>query len=183
MTISEQLQFSVLSAPVATLDRRTLSQAWYSALYGNGEGRAAKHPAPLPSSQSGGFRRSAPEPAQAAAGSPRAQTRARPHAERDQIQANGAAAERRAPRSALARRIERAFLRPRDPSSKASFTLDDDDGRVHVVLHSRGAQVQLIAICPPKARARVAAALAQARYALALRGIDLEADMRAAAAC
>src|SRR5581483_5549433 len=45
MTISDQLQFSILSAPVASADRRVLSQAWYSALYRAG-GKPAQSVAP-----------------------------------------------------------------------------------------------------------------------------------------
>lgn len=88
--------------------------------------------------------------------------------------------ERRAPRSPLARKIERAFLKPHSGVRKGSFTFEGEHGRVHVVLHSRGTQLKLVAICPPKARSHVCAALAQARYALALRGIDLDADARSA---
>jgi hypothetical protein len=97
--------------------------------------------------------------------------------------AEGPSADRRGPRSALARKIERAFLRPRTTCKKASFTVEGEHGRVHVLLQSRGSQLKLVAICPPKARPQVAAALAQARYALAMRGFDLDADTRSAVPC
>ncbi len=182
MTITEQLQFSVLTAPVAAFDRRALSQAWYSALYGWGDTSAGSGPpstsleqaAPLAAThaQSGAVRSEVPprEPALAR----RLKT---------PVYAQGLPPERRAPRSPLARKIERAILRPRSAARKSSFTVEGAHGRVHVLLQSRGAQLKLVAICPPKARAHVAAALAQARYALALRGIDLDADARGTVQC
>ena len=183
MTITEQLQFSVLTAPVATLDRRTLSQAWYSALYGCGRpAGGVKHgPAPSPALD-------AQEPPVHTSVTPAFKEFAKPLAPRANAvnlpgRAEGATAERRAPRSPLARKIERAFLRPRSAAHKASFTIEGDGGRVHVLLRTQGSQLKLIAICPPKARPHVAAALAQARYALALRGIDLDADARCQTPC
>jgi hypothetical protein len=91
--------------------------------------------------------------------------------------------ERRAPRSALARKIERTFLHPCAVTRKASFAIDGAQGRVQVLLQRQGSRIKLVAICPVKARAEVATALAQARYALALRGIELDAQMRGEAAC
>ncbi len=182
MTISEQLQFSVLTAPVACVDRRALSQAWYSALYGS---RMAAPPranvAPTATAT------------QAAAGNARARlnddsTTMRASAVcaargNQAERTRGEPMERRAARSPLARKIERAFAQPRNAAHKTSFTFDGDYGRVHMVLHTHGAQLKLVAICPPKARPAVAAALAQARYALALRGIDLDAQMHGPRAC
>jgi hypothetical protein len=183
MTITEQLQFSVLTAPVAAVDRRALSQAWYSALYGTGGSgsTAVKAARPLEGAAS--------EPksvyARARATSPPIERHAtlRAAAVKTVAHAEGAPADRRAPRSPLARKIERAFLHPRSNSKKTSFSVDGEEGRVHVILQSRGLQLKLIAICPEKARAQVAAALAQARYALAMRGIDLDADTRSAVPC
>lgn len=182
MTITEQLQFSVLTAPVASLDRRALSQAWYSALYAGNAPKAASGTSaaaralcvtadqphlPLPSAR---------------IAAPRT-TPAHTASIKSPAAAQGVPAERRAPRSALARKIERVFLKPRGTARKDSFTVEGENGRVHVLLQSRGTQFKLVAICPPKARAHVSAALAQARYALALRGIDLDADARSAQAC
>lgn len=183
MTITEQLQFSVLTAPVATLDRRTLSQAWYSALYGSGKNAAASQSRSVSRTQPG----TPVDAQQLAARVPSGETpfaRALPsNGAKMPASVEGAPQDRRAPRSALARRIERAFLRPRTAPHKAAFTVEGDHGRVHVLLRSHGAQLKLIAICPPKARPHVAAALAQARYALAMRGIDLDADTRSEVRC
>lgn len=183
MTITEQLQFSVLTAPVATLDRRTLSQAWYSALYGSGNTGTVERPRPAePAAQS--------LHAQYVHGVPESNVRAfdrapaaRANAVKAQAQPEGEPQERRAPRSALARKIERAFLRRPSAPHKASFTIEGDGGRVHVLMHSHGAKIELVAICPPKALRDVAAALAQVRYALAMRGIDLGTQARTQASC
>jgi hypothetical protein len=50
-------------------------------------------------------------------------------------------------------------------------------GRVHVTLQGRGASLRLVALCSPAAREAVARALSEARYALALRGITLRAQL------
>lgn len=184
MTINEHLQFSVLTAPVATLDRRTLSQAWYSALYGSGKGAdAMKTSQPVPNAQTAATAHVVPDAAPSARGESERAAALRSSTVKTPVHAEETPQDRRAPRSTLARKIERAFLRPRSASRKASFTVEGDHGRVHVLLQSTGSRLKLIAICPPKARAHVAAALAQARYALAMRGIDLDAAMRSQAAC
>jgi hypothetical protein len=184
MTISEQLQFSVLTTPVAALDRRALSQAWYSALYGNGSGTAAKLQKRQPQKPCGVAHSPRPHGAvHVAAAQSRQPLAPRLPSSASQAQSAAAPADRRAPRSPLARKIERAFLHPKRASRKASFTIEGEGGRVHVLMRSQGPRLKLIAICPPKSRSQVAAALAQARYALALRGIDLDAHARSDATC
>lgn len=182
MTITEQLQFSVLTAPVATLDRRTLSQAWYSALYGAAPTKAPQKiasPASAPGASCVHAHATVHGPSAARGACAGART-----ARTNESQVvEGASGERRAPRSPLARKIERAFLKPRSVSRKNAFTVEGEHGRVHVLLQTRGTQLKLVAICPQKARAHVAAALAQARYALALRGIDLDTQLRETQAC
>lgn len=183
MTITEQLQFSVLAAPVATLDRRALSQAWYSALYGSA-GVSRVTPARISAAPSAsaairevhGTAARAPSRQPARSACSAAGARTAPNFEETPV-------ERRAPRSALARKIERAFLPGRSGAQKAWFSVEAAHGRVHLILQSRGSRLKLIAICPPKARAHVAAALAQARYALAARGVDLDAEARERAQC
>jgi hypothetical protein len=175
MTVSEDLQFSILSAPVASFDRRALSQAWYSALYGSAASSA----------ESGSMQRNGCAPKTAM----KQRATSRSAVQRTTMAQSSAAVghpqtarfgdiERRASRSPLARKIERAFLHPRAAVRKAAFTIEGAQGRVQVLLQSRGARIKLIAICPAKARNEVAIALAQARYALAQRGIDLETQTR-----
>lgn len=184
MTITEHLDFSVLTAPIATLDRRTLSQAWYSALYGDrspsNEAGAGQTPRSGVSSRERASRSAQPY-SQAMHETSKATAALRAAAGPQRLR--GVEMERRAPRSPLARKIERAFLHPKAPARKASFSLDGEHGRVQVMLRSEGSRVKLVAICAPKAKARVAHALAQARYALALRGIDLDAQIGEKAAC
>lgn len=181
MTITEHLEFSVLTAPIATLDRRSLSQAWYSALYGDGKTACSQTSAAKPLTSGTTAPR---EPMversvlfHEAGASPTARSRALVYSPcRGDV-------ERRSPHSPLARKIERAFLHPTSGSRKAAFALEGEHGRVQVILQSRGSQFKLVAICPPKAKAQVARALAQARYSLALRGIELEAHTRERASC
>ena len=81
------------------------------------------------------------------------------------------AADRRSPRSDLARRIERVVARPLAASRGAFFALRGPYGRVQILLRSHGGRTHLIAVCSPEARVDVARALDQARYALARGGI------------
>ena len=170
--------FDVLTAPIAQVDRRGLSQAWYSALHLAGSAQ--------PAAQRG--TRSTPQPVLATVlqrpashpGSPqRASTspvRTR-GARSSQIHAE-TTVERRAPRNALARKIAQAFSQPRRSNGHASFVLDDVGGRVHVTIRTDGSSVRLIAICAPRAGAQVARALDDARYALAKRAMHVDARLR-----
>jgi hypothetical protein len=179
MTIGEHLEFSVLTAPIASIDRRALSQAWYSALYGNGSQAQNDYHAAADSVNAG----VACKPGEMHAAAAQRQAFSAVSGKRPQVEyPRGGQVERRAPRSALARKIERTFLHPRVSARKASFSIDGAHGRVQILLQSRGPRMRLIAICPPKAERQVAAALAQARYALAARGIALDAQTRGDAA-
>lgn len=182
MTITQHLEFSVLTAPLACVDRRSLSQAWYSALYGTAQAPVLekkplqKNAAPRLRVRTANVNAQNPNP-------PAVRSQKAPSAEFTAAKRQMPPPERRAPRSPLARKIERAFLQPKAPVRKAAFTLESAAGRVQILLSSSGARIGLIAICPQKARKEVAAALAQARYALAARGIEMTADVREMAAC
>jgi hypothetical protein len=185
--MTQQLQASILSAPLASTDRRALSQAWYSAL---GYARQAQPPAarampaksPVKPPKPAAFARSvSSEPAHerntAAILAPRTPMRGRG------VVAATFGLERRAPRTALAVNIERTFgVAPYSPA-RATFSVGSDGGRVHVVLQSRGNRMHLIAVCAPKQRAAVARALAQAAFALAPRGIALRSHESTEVAC
>jgi hypothetical protein len=166
MTNTQQLGISVLSAPLAAIDRRALSQAWYSALHlaqdhapvarGSTRVVALARPArlqALPARQT--------PPARASGG-----VLARAHASQTSPARPALAVERRTPRTLLARRIERALLDPRLRGA-----------RIVVMLHGAGDRVRLVALCAPSARRAVAAALEEARFALASRGIALHAGV------
>jgi hypothetical protein len=168
--MTQQLQASILSAPIAQIDRRALSEAWYSALH------LARGHAPTPAERPE-TRCSARElgKAKTNAANRRKDRSAPPIVRPRRVSGQGGAllarvVERRAPRSPLARRIESVFLDPRARAERSTFTIGRDGARVHVVLQSTGDCVRLIAVCAPANREIVARALAQARYALASRG-------------
>jgi len=177
-----QLHVSVLAAPLAAMDRRALSQAWYSALHlaraqtpgaelargtvvTQGEAGKSLHPA-----------------RQATPHVPPAKRSPAIFARRPAASATGGAADRRAVRVQLARDIVRTFSNPHIRTQSASF-LVSAGARVHVVLQTRGERVTLIAICPPRTRETVARALAQARFVLASRGIAVELGAKDGVVC
>jgi len=166
---SHRLAFDVLTAPLAEIDRRTLSQAWYSAL------RLANAPASAP--RRGDARAVASTPARAATAgaSPRgvraSVANARALATSRTREVGEVASDRRSPRTDLARRIERIVARPLASARGASFALRGPYGRVQILLRSHGGRTHLVAVCSPDAREQVARALEQARYALARGGI------------
>lgn len=181
MTMTQQIGPSILCAPLAATDRRALSQAWYSALR-----LARAKPAGTP--------QAAPAPLEPPV---RAVARVRPPFGRSSNNAFAAlpppavprsprsapvaqgVPERRAARSALAARIVRTFSAPRVPA-RATFAVGASNARVHVMLQTCGRRARLVAVCAPHERPRVERALAQARFALAGRGLTLEASARSA---
>ncbi|MBV8600169.1 MAG: hypothetical protein JO359_01260, partial [Candidatus Eremiobacteraeota bacterium] len=75
--------------------------------------------------------------------------------------------ERRRPMSALARTIvERLVSRP----AHRSIVLQIAEGRIFLSVRRDAGGMRLVALCPPAARPRIEAALAQARFALASSG-------------
>jgi hypothetical protein len=177
--MTERLNISVLSAPLACIDRRALSQAWYSALRC---AREAKTPAPLRPQP---FAPQAPKRRANAAGAFRLRAldcgiAHVPSARNARVQrVVPGLYERRAERSSLAREIERIFLDPRGVARRSSFTIGKNGERVHVILQSKGDRVTLVAVCAPAMRAIVVKALAQARFALAGRRIALQVEREA----
>ncbi len=182
-SIQDDLRFDILQAPLAAIDRRVLSQAWFSALHLAHDHASHNGAAPGLLSAGNDTRRS-----------PRASGREcaveRTSAERlpaptfreTRVDAHDTQqSDRRVARSPLARKIERTFLRPNAARRSATFAVDGAGGRVHVVLQRADEQMRLVAICPPAVRERVEQALAQARYALALRGVRLVAEAKASA--
>jgi hypothetical protein len=180
MSITEELQFSVLSAPLGAADRRLFSQAWYSALYQTRASAATQ--AQTAAAQAVHDL----TPARARAGAQRTHESIRivaPRGADAQRVAGVYDGERRAPRLLLAQRIARFVLQPRGKKSGATFTIDGARGRVRVLVRTDGSRVRLIAVCAKSMKATVAAALAQARYALASRGAGLTASIRESETC
>jgi hypothetical protein len=183
MTTNQQLEISVLAAPLAAIDRRSLSQAWYSALHFARDGSAPRRTVPnrsaarratQPPNVPAGRAQRPPATAPASAAMPHRETPLRP----------GAAVERRTPRLPLTRRIERALFERGAPSAHTSFAVGEGTGRVVVLLHASGERVRLVALCSPALKASVARALDQARFALAARGIVLDGGiLEGEAAC
>lgn len=180
--MTQQLRASILSAPLAAIDRRALSQAWYSALNlvrrgsPNAAPLAAAHAtAPSPAAM-GNIRNVAVPEFRSAMSSTTRVAPARTSGKRAAGE-GGMGVDRRAPRSALARNLERAFLHPRRPPERSTFAVGDGAARVHVVLQQgKDGRLALVAICAPAQKAAVARALAHARFALASRGIPLDVE-------
>jgi hypothetical protein len=174
MTISEQLHFSVLSAPIAAADRRALSQAWYSALY-RASGQRPSSDARLPANQgrTPGVPGKGGRPAGAAA---RATLSRAAGVQTYAPQAAGA--DRRSPQLRLARQIESVVRRRGSNRAAATFVLDGTRARVRILVVAAGGSVRVIAICSKRVQDAVARALAQASYASAARGVVLNTSTR-----
>lgn len=176
---TEKLGFDVLTTPIAEMDRRTLSQAWFSALHLD----VAQERVPL---------MRAPEKNIDAASSRAAAGYA--NKERQSCIQNGTREanvhratvapiitdrvrlERREPTSVLARRIERALLDNR--VRNGTFVLDGMDGRVHLSVRSQHGRIHIVAVCSPLAKEYVAKALQHVRFALSCKGIVFEGSLR-----
>src|SRR5579871_6147491 len=175
--MTQQLEVSIIAAPLAAIDRRALSEAWYAALQCAKEGTRA--PATPPRDG-----RSDP-PVYGRARNANVVTirngappfTPHPAASRRSValvaERAGAPLPGSRMRSSLARRIESTFSKPDSSVRRATFSLGRGSVRVHVILQNRGERFVLLALCPPHARGLVSRALAQARVSLAARGIRM----------
>lgn len=175
--MTQQLPASILTAPLAQTDRRTLSQAWYSALH-------LAHAQTAPAIRAQPFAAS-----ETAASRPNATVSHRLGRERlvrsivtapralPKLTTSEETVPRLRTRSQLVRQIERVFQNARKPVVRSTLTLGCGGGRAYVVLQSNGDRMRLIAICRPADRQRVARALEEARYALTVRGCALETSV------
>lgn len=185
--MTQQLEVSILAASLAAIDRRVLSQAWYAALRLQRDApTAAASESPMPERRS----RIAPSrcafpavrfgPAQARSEiAPRAHSTKKTRACVDEQSRRPR--EVRPPRPPLARAIESAFAGA--PLRRATFSVGRGSARIHVVLQTKGNRTTLIALCRPHLSEAVARALAQARVALAARGIGVELRARGDRRC
>ncbi len=180
--MTQQLEVSILAAPLAAIDRRALSQAWYSALH------LARPDRPLvPLRECSSCTVATPiEPGpkrERESFSPQlAETRV---AHSVQTKPSKIAVQPSAPRISLNRdavrlslRIERHFARSASQIKRATFSMGRGEARVHVILQTNGNVATLVALCRPQMRTVVARALAQARFALAARGFVLDLETR-----
>jgi hypothetical protein len=184
--MTQQLEVSILAAPLAAIDRRVLSQAWYSALY-----MARSEPAvqTLPARGSGSTPPVAPamlrtdgQPSSRWLPEANAERRsqrdpARPVTPQPAARASSGAG------ASLSRRIERSFSQTGAPRRRATFSLGRGYARVHVILQTNGNTATLVALCRPEMRGVVGRALLQARCALAARGITLELQLKKGQTC
>jgi len=165
---------AVVTTTLARTDRRALSQAWYSALHlADGSppprARTARPAAAFPAGAESLHR--------AASGAPPSAMNAAhsrlPIRRADDARPPGVAVERRGSANGLGRRIACVFAR-RPAAPPQAATIDVRGGRVHVVVRAHGATTRIIAVCPPSLEARVAQALAHARFGLAAAGVRTE---------
>ena len=178
--MTQQLEVSILAAPLAAIDRRSLSQAWYSAL---GLAREKAVPGTLRRTGSpagAGVTVRQPQGELGAIDAARARGRAS-KADIERFASAGItqsdAARQRSLRPApLARAIEAAFANPRSRARRATFSLHPGGARIVVMLQTNGVRTTLVALCRPEMRAIVSRALGEARLALSARGLEVCAN-------
>jgi hypothetical protein len=177
----------VLTTQLAETDRRALSQAWYSALHlaeRSPHGQycsAARSAAQSPVARQPAAGSAASCHANPAEGAAAPQRRAA--AERTVTPDREAAhhrvaavsnSDRRAPKTALARQLERTLIGRGPRGAATSFALRAGIGRVQLLVRSDGTRTRVVALCTASVRERVERALAQARFALAGHGVAAE---------
>jgi hypothetical protein len=176
---------SIIAAPLAAIDRRALSQAWYAALQRAPRSRTT--PATLRAAVPALAPVRTREDVASALGSRTPQCFARlgnDKPARGTVTGDGIGPHVRCRlRSQLAQRIERVFSDSRAELRRATFSLGRGNVRVHVILQTRGGRTILLALCPPEVRAIVARALSDVRFALAARGIGLAVRAREIRRC
>jgi hypothetical protein len=167
---------AVVAARLPNIDRRVLSQAWYSALHltqAQPGAAAARPTSPAPPAAVAAPRNARLGlPVRVAAPAPVRGViclQVRPVAP--------ACAERRAPVTELSRRIEAVLVRhvANAPVRPATLALKAGDGRVQLLVRNDGSATRVVALCAPHLRERVDRALAHARFALAATGTRIEA--------
>jgi len=165
-------RFELVSVPSPLVDRRALSQAWYDALHLSGSRESKARPLSLQTPRRGDApeqRRSQAATISAARTAPSRASGARSGAGAPE-RAVSRPYERRRPMSALAATIvERLLAR----AAHRSIVLPIAEGRVFLSVRREAGGIRLVALCPSAARARVEAALAQARFALAATGMAI----------
>ena len=166
---------AVVATRLPNIDRRALSQAWYSALHLNqAQPEATRaHPASAAISSAIGPRIARTGKPETAAAPVAARVPVRPYAQ----PAVPGFTERRGPVTELSRRIETLLVRhaANVPVRPATLALKAGDGRVQLLVRGDGAATRVVALCPAHLRDRVDRALAHARFALAAAGNRIEA--------
>ena len=187
-TLTQSLEFSILSAPLGAIDPRALSQAWRTALgdraretgqtrsRGQSRGQCSCHPERRGEAPESRDRRKL-----VLGIDPSTLLALRRHARDDKRNALGAAREQ-------AGRAARPRPRGAPPGATRSKTvartsLRLDGARVQLLVQDARGGLQLVAICKPEMRDRAMRALEEARRALRARGIASSADVKECAPC
>ncbi|NNM92941.1 MAG: hypothetical protein HKL92_06320 [Candidatus Eremiobacteraeota bacterium] len=172
----DDVRYSVLSAPLAQIDRRALSQAWISALHlSNASTARGTTPRALPMRAA----RSAPaSPALRLVPAKKCANATAPQSQARNVATVLAGGDRRCAQSTLARRIVEILLAPRNSARRCTLALGGAKGRVHLLLGGSDRRLHLVALCSPRVRDEVTRALREVRYALAARGILATSDLR-----
>jgi hypothetical protein len=162
---------AVVATRLPNIDRRALSQAWYSALHvAQPAARGATTHPSTPTLPAGTVRRPARPDAGRIANVGGAPGRTAPLT---RLAPSGPlVVERRVAAGELACRIERAIARQiaKAPVRSAAVAIEAGSGRVHLLVQTDGITTRIVALCAPHLRERVDRALAQARFALAASG-------------
>jgi hypothetical protein len=178
---------AVVRTRLPYLDRRALSQAWFSALgLRERELRAVPHALARGAAQTPAapaFARrpvDAPVPAGQASlrGDARAPLSRKQHVSRSGEDAPGDERTSALDRGKAARAAAPAPASLRYPPVHAAFRLELDGGRVHVVVRREGAQLHVVALCSARHVESVRRALGLAAEHLRLRGEVLAAEVR-----
>jgi hypothetical protein len=167
---------AMVATQLAGTDRRALSEAWYRALH-------LAEPSPLSRHAGARATRSAgemPHHLESERGAPMPPARADVSAGRNGARSAIATLvertpERRAPRTPLAARFDRALRRRVAREGAAQFAVRAAGGRVQVLVRADAGRTHVVALCVPALRERVARALAHARFTLAAGGVRYEA--------
>jgi hypothetical protein len=164
-------RLAIVSTPLPLVDRRALSQAWYSALHLAAAAPTAERPR-QPAADAVLERAPVARDPVRRKGAPPSGV-ARPPANLNSRRPNGVPIERRGGTVPLARKVVRAFEKRLPVTIPAGVVLRTESGRVHVIVRRDGTRLRLVALCASPLRDRVARALAQARYSLAARGVEI----------
>jgi hypothetical protein len=175
---AEVSQLAVIRARLPYVDRRALSQAWFSALHLAADATMPPH---------GGARRLATAVAGGVASGPRGGKPVAPSAKMPAVRESRVDARRLNPggdvrTNAGLRSRER---RGRDQSGRAgaenvhaSFTATLRHSRVRVAIRQEGARLHVVAVCSTRDAAAVRRALAVAAVALRMNGIGTSTAVR-----
>ncbi len=182
--MTQQLEVSILAAPLAAIDRRALSQAWYSALHLARSECTSATLGRRTSRTVAAFARAVPKDVRDVTprrrvdvGAARGVT-SKPSPISAQPSAAGTPAARTS--APLSQRIERRFAYSQGQVKRATFSMGRGAARVHVILQTNGNTATLVALCRPEMRTVVARALAQARFGLAPRGLVVNLSIQGA---